>query len=159
MRVHQKKKFTTLENIHTDLSIISKISNIKKPNPNDYKIENVEKFIIEEVKLPEEKKESEINEDSNPKINLLFDDTSTNTNSKKSNLKFDIEKIKDTDLEESNNYIITKERSNSIMINPKELMESKDYYCLYQEEYVRRKLGHLNDICAERNIYSDQVYV
>ena len=45
------------------------------------------------------------------------------------------------------------------MINPKELMESKDYYCLYQEEYVRRKLGHLNDICAERNIYSDQVYV
>ena len=153
------KKFTTLENIHTDLSIISKISNIKKPNPNDYKIENVEKFIIEEVKLPEEKKESEINEDSNPKINLLFDDTSTNTNSKKSNLKFDIEKIKDTDLEESNNYMITKERSNSIMINPKELMESKDYYCLYQEEYVRRKLGHLNDICAERNIYSDQVYV
>ena len=147
-----KKKIIELEKTHTDLSIITNIStnNIKKNDWKDCKIENVEKFLIVE-KLSIEKKRSEMAEDSS-KINLLFnDDTSTiNTN----------KKMKDPDLDESIETFSTKDmRSMSIMINPKDLFESKDYYCLYQEEYVRRKLGHLNDICAERNIYSDLIYV
>ena len=152
------RKFSILEKNNTDLSIISTIIN-KKANPNDFKIENVEKFMIAE-KLSIEKKRSELIDDSK-KLNLLFnDDTNTNnTTTKKSNMKFNIERIKDDDLDESMSNFMTKERSSTIMINPKEFIESKDYYCLYQEEYVRRKLGHLNDICAERNIYSDQIYV
>ena len=151
------KKIIKLEKNHTDLSIITTGDNKKNNNWKDCKIEKVEKFLIVE-KLSIEKKRNEMAEDSS-KINLLFnDDTSTNNTNKIK--KFDIEKPKILDLDDTiGNYSSKDMRSNTIMILPKDLFESKDYYCLYQEEYVRRKLGHLNDICAERNIYSDLIYV
>ena len=153
----QTKKIIKLEKNHTDLSIITTGDNKKNNNWKDCKIEKVEKFLIVE-KLSIEKKRNEMAEDSS-KINLLFnDDTSTNNTNKIK--KFDIEKPKILDLDDTiGNYSSKDMRSNTIMILPKDLFESKDYYCLYQEEYVRRKLGHLNDICAERNIYSDLIYV
>ena len=151
------KKPIKLEKIHSDLSIINKaINTIKKNNIIiEYKIENVEKFFIEE-QLSIEKKRSELTKDSE-KINLLFnDDTDT---IKTNNNNFEIDKIKDSEDDFLGEFHGREQRSSTIMINPKELFESKDYYCLFQEEYVRRKLGHLNDVCAERNIYSEQIYV
>ena len=152
------KKIIKFEKNHTDLSIITNniTNNTKTNNWKDCcKIENVEKFLIVE-KLSIEKKRSEMAEDSS-KINLLFNDDTSTINTNKN---FDIEKMKGPDLDESIGTYSSKDmRSMSIMINPKDLFESRDYYCLYQEEYVRRKLGHLNDICAERNIYSDLIYV
>ena len=153
------KKPIKLEKNHSDLSIISKVNNnINKKNNNniaEYKIQNVEKlFIVEQLSI--EKKRNELQKD-NEKINLLFnDDTSTiNTN----NNNFEIDKIKDMEDDFLGPFNGREQRSSTIMINPKELFESKDYYCLFQEEYVRRKLGHLNDVCAERDVYSDQIYV
>ena len=150
------KKKINYEKAHTDFCIINKNNNQNNQNNNnskEYKIENIEKFNIIK-KLSIEEKRNELVDDSK-KINLLFNDDSATMNSNKN---FNIEKIKD--IEEDVGSFSTKEvRSNTIMIHPKDLFESKDYYCLYQEEYVRRKLGHLNDLCSEKNIYSDQVYV
>jgi hypothetical protein len=108
------------------------------------------KLIIRKLSI--EKKRNELANDSK-KINLLFNDDSNTLNKNK---KFDIDKL---DGDKDNNILINKVRSGTIMINPKELFDSKDYYCLYQEDYVKRKLGHLNDICSEKHIYSDQIYV
>lgn len=145
----QKKKYK-LEKIHTDLNLINKNKTIKKFNINDFKVEKVSDFKLIEKKLSIEKKRNELANDSK-KINLLFNDDSNTLNKNK---KFDID-----DDDKDNNILVNKVRSGTIMINPKELFDSKDYYCLYQEDYVKRKLGHLNDICSEKHIYSDQIYV
>lgn len=141
------KKVLILEKFHSDLTIIN-----KKNKLTEYKIEKVNEFNILKSIL---KKKNEVEE--NPqKINLLFNDDSSANDSNK---KLSIDKLKEIDIDDESLISIREDRSNSIMINPTILFESKDYYCLYQEEYIRRKLGHLNDVCSERNIYSDQIYV
>ena len=146
------KKVKPLEKSHSDLTIINNIINNKNIS-NEYKIEKIKELNILKSIL---KKEKEVEENSQ-KINLLFNDDSSANDSNK---KLSIDKMREIDLDESvGNISIREDRSNSIMINPTILFESKDYYCLYQEDYVRRKLGHLNDVCSERNIYSDQIYV
>lgn len=151
-----EKKIIKLEKINSFFSIINTFKITKNNNNSkEYVIENVEKFIIMK-KLSIEEKRNELADESK-KINLLFnDDTSTIS----TNIKLNIEKIKDIDLDESIENFSTKEvRSSTIMFNPMELFDSKDYYCLHQEDYVKRKLGHLKDTCSERNIYSDYIYI
>ena len=126
----------------------------KKYNTKDFKIVKNSFNILKKLLIG--KKREELKEDSK-KVNLLFNDDSSAINKNK---KLKIENTKEDDDDDFVGSISTKEvRSGTIMIHPKDLFESKDYYCLFQEEYVRRKLGHLKDVCYERNIYSDQVYV
>lgn len=146
------KKILKLEKMHTDLNLINKNKTIKKFDISSLKEDKVSNFKLIVRRLSIEKKRNELANDSK-KINLLFNDDSNTLNKNK---KFDIDKIDD---DKDNNLLINKVRSGTIMINPKELFDSKDYYCLYQEDYVKRKLGHLNDICSEKHIYSDQIYV
>ena len=147
-----KKKIICLEKTHSDFNIINKMN--KKYNTKDFKIVNNSFNILKKLSIG--KKREELTEDSR-KVNLLFNDDSSAINKNK---KLKIEGTKDDDDDDFIGSISTKEvRSGTIMIHPKDLFESKDYYCLFQEEYVRRKLGHLKDVCYERNIYSDQVYV
>ena len=152
INIIKPKKNIKLEKIHSDLKLISKNKTIKKFDTSAFKEEKVSNFKLIIRKLSIEKKRNELADESK-KINLLFNDDSNTLNKNK---KFDIEKIND---DKDNNILINKVRSGTIMINPKELFDSKDYYCLYQEDYVKRKLGHLNDICSEKHIYSDQIYV
>ena len=152
INIIKPKKNLKLEKMHTDLKLINKNKTIKKFDISAFKEEKAINFKLIIKKLSIEKKRNELANDSK-KINLLFNDDSNTLNKNK---KFDIEKIDD---DKDNNILINKVRSGTIMINPKELFDSKDYYCLYQEDYVKRKLGHLNDICSEKHIYSDQIYV
>ena len=152
INIVKPKKKLKLEKMHTDLNLINKNKPIKKFDTAAFKEDKVSNFKLIVKKLSIEKKRNELSNDSK-KINLLFNDDSNTLNKIK---KFDIEKIDD---DKDNNLIVNKVRSGTIMINPKELFDSKDYYCLYQEDYVKRKLGYLNDMCSEKHIYSDQIYV
>ena len=152
INILKTKKKLKLEKTHTDLNLINKNKTVKKFDTSTLKEDKVSNFKLIIRKLSIEKKRNELANDSKT-INLLFNDDSNTLNKKKI---FDIEKIDD---DKDNNILINKVRSGTIMINPKELFDSKDYYCLYQEDYVKRKLGHLNDICSEKHIYSDQIYV
>ena len=119
-----------------------------------FEIEKVEKFTIEK-KISIEEKRNELVDESK-KINLLFKDDSNTMNTNKT---FKINQFKDLD-SDTGSFSTKDLRSNTIMINPKDLLiESRDYFGLYQEDYVRRKLGHLNDLCTEKNIYTDKIYV
>jgi len=147
-----KKSEIILEKTYSEFSIINKMN--KKYNTKDFKIVKNSFNILKKLLIG--KKREELKEDSK-KVNLLFNDDSSAINKNK---KLKIENTKEDDDDDFVGSISTKEvRSGTIMIHPKDLFESKDYYCLFQEEYVRRKLGHLKDVCYERNIYSDQVYV
>ena len=146
------KKVKPLEKSHFDITIINNIINDKNIS-NKYKIEKIKELNIIKPIL---KKEKEVEKNSQ-KIHLLFnEDSSINDRNK----KLSIDKISEIDLEESIGNISTREENNiSIMINPNISFENKDYYYLHQEDYVKRKLEHLNEACSERNIYSDQIYV
>ena len=126
---------------------------IKKEKPKEYKIVKNSFNIIKKISIVE--KRNEFTSNSN-KTNALDDILNT----KKS---LNIAPLQKTTTEKEDefikNFFYKDMRSNTIMINPKELVESKDYYCLLQEDYVRRKLAQLKDNCCEKNIYTDQIYV
>ena len=150
----QMKKLVKYEILHSYFSINSNIKIIKNNISKEYKIVKLENFNIKK-KISKEEKRNEL-VDEPLKINLLFKDDSNTMNINKT---FKIDQLKELDVEEGS-FSTKGLRSSTIMIHPKDLyFESKDYYCLYQEDYVRRKLGHLNEICTEKNIYSDQIYV
>ena len=152
------KKVIKFEKVHTEFNLIS--NNINNINNNKNIIKELKKENCIEIyiqpKLSIGKKRNELLEDSK-KINLLFNDDS-NTITTNKNKKFEISKINDEN-DEDENKMLNKIRSGTIMINPKELFDSKDYYCLFQEDYVKRKLNYLKDTCSEKYIYSDQIYV
>ena len=129
----------------------SRLSMTQKTN-KEYKIESVSTFNILR-KIDIKNKRNEFNVESR-KINLSYKDDSNIVNTNKI-LK--IEKFEDSseDIE-----IVTSlaQRTSSIMLQKKERI-NKDYYYLYLEEYIRRKLSSLNDKCSGGSIYSDKISV
>ena len=137
-----KKPKIILEIIHNnDFNIIN---TIKKLDAKEYKISKNSFNIIKKISINDPKK-------NNSLFNELF--------SGKKILKKD--SIKKSDKEEKKvSFGPVKDfRSNTIMINPKDLLENKDYYCLTQEDYVKRKLAQLGDNCFGKDIYSDKIFV
>ncbi len=126
---------------------------IKGTIKKEYKIVKNSFNIIKKISIVE--KRNELNENAN-KNNGLDDILSTKKSANIAPLQKTTTEKEDEFIK---NFFFKDMRSNTIMINPKDLVESKDYYCLFQEEVVRRKLAQLKDNCCEKNIYTDQIYV
>ena len=137
-----KKPKIIFEIIHNnDFNIIN---TIKKLDAKEYKISKNSFNIIKKVPINDPKKSD-----------LLFNELFSGKKILKKN------SLKKSDKEEKKvSFAPVKDfRSNTIMISPKDLFENKDYYCLTQEDYVRRKLAQLGDSYFGKDIYSDKIFV
>ena len=159
---------------NNNLSISSnKIQMAKTIKQKDLEISENEINIINDSKDKEKEKDKdkqnlEISKSNNMKVdnsknqilsqnkNTIQISSQNNTSIKSnsnSNIQFSVQHSSNIIFEEKNKRKSTKTRKAEIENN------NYDYYSLFHEDFVLRKLNELKDKANEKNIYSDQIYL